>query len=123
MGIGAPPAGTDHDPTFGLSDGIGLNDFIIVDTDNFVDSAACFPLSGAHEDTRVAERNFNPAQTKMLFRPSAQYGACYLPLDAGYINVATFSHQLDLENVISLTMQGNHLEEQYAIGYFVVEIF
>ena len=123
-GLQPPTDGTDHDPFVGLSDGTNSNHFAILDTNNYASLAACLPRGAAsQDDNRVLERDSNPAQAVMIFRPIEKYGACYLPMDSGYVNTATFNQQLDLQGGLSLTLYRDNAPEQYTIYYFIVDIF
>jgi len=113
----------DHDPTVGISDGTKYNEFWITDVSNYGSFSPCHPPSGSHDGKRVTERTHAPAQATMIFKPIHRYGACYLPLDGGYMNTATFTSQLDLKGGINLTLRRNHSGELYRIYYFLVEIF
>ena len=114
----------DHDPTIGLSDGTNVNEFAVRDVNNYASLAPCAPIPEiSHDDHRVDERIHAPAQAVMVFKPLRKYGACYLPLDGGYVNTATFSTQLDVGRSISLTVHRDNGAEQYRFYYFLVEIF
>ena len=113
----------DHDPNIGISDGSGYNDFAVIDVNNYGNFAPCRPASGTHDDNRVTERTHAPAKATLIFKPLRKYGACYLPLDGGYMNTGTFTYQLDLSSSISLTLRRADSGEQYRIYYFLVEIF
>ena len=113
----------DHDLNIGISDGSNNNEFWIRDVNNYASDAPCWPVSATSDDKRVTERTHAPAQAMMIFKPLRKYGACYLPLDGGYMNTATFSAQLDLNRGISLILRREDGSEQYRVYYFLVEIF
>ncbi len=117
----APAA--DHDPLIGISDGSTVNGFWVYDVGNYDNLAPCTPLAASHDDNRVSERTHAPAQATLIFRPLHKYGACYLPLDGGYVNTATFTNQLDTGRGLSLTVHRHDAGEQYRFYYFIVEIF
>ena len=123
VGIDPPNAGTDHDIEIGISDDSVFNSFYIHDSLQFPVNPACNPRAAKHDGILAAETNFNVAEATLFLRPTARYGACYLPLDAGYSITATFDNQIDLGNAISLVMRGDSPNEEYRINYLVVEIF
>ena len=113
----------DHDPNIGISDGSGYNEFRIHDAANYGAYAPCLPVSATHDDKRVTERTHAPAQATLIFKPLRKYGACYLPLDGGYMNTGIFNNQLDLDGGINITLRRHDSSERYRIYYFLVEIF
>ncbi len=121
----APSApAVDHDPRIGISDGSTVNEILIADVNNYENYAPCIPLGAASvDDNRVSERTHAPAQATLIFRPLHKYGACYLPLDGGYVNTATFIGQLDTGRGLSLTVYRSDPKEQYRFYSFIVEIY
>ncbi len=113
----------DHDPRIGISDGSTVKEILIDDVNNYENYAPCIPLAASHDDNRVSERTHAPAQATLIFRPLHKYGACYLPLDGGYLNTATFSGQLDTGRGLSLTVYRSDPKEQYRFYSFIVEIY
>ena len=51
----------DHDPSIGISDGTNINEFWIIDVNNYEGYAPCRPVSGTNDDKRVTERTHAPA--------------------------------------------------------------
>ena len=113
----------DHDLGIGISDGTNINDFKVRDVGNYEGYAPCEAVSATSDDKRVTERTHAPAQAMVIFKPLRKYGACYLPLDGGYMNTGTFSAQLDLSRGISLILRREDGSEQYRVYYILVEIF
>ncbi len=120
--IDSPLKQIDKDPSIGLTDGMAVNDFYVTDPDNYGNSAPCRPVSGVHDDNRVAERLLLSDHAVMTFKPHRRTGTCYLPLDAGYSNSATFTEQLDSCSDLSLIVRRDQAEETYRFYYFIVEI-
>ena len=121
--VGLTPVTGDSDPRVGISDGVNVNRFIIVDTGNYGSSAPCsiYPVTeGSHEDRRVTTRRVS-SQFTFLFSPFYKYGACSSAQDGGYLNVATFNKQVDPTNGLSLVIHRANAPEQYKFSYFLVE--
>ena len=122
--VGLTPVSGDSDPGIGISDGVNLNRFIIVDTGNYHNHAPCyiFPREGSQENNLVTTRRV-ASQFTFLFSPFYKYGACSSAQDGGYLNVGTFNNQVDTTNGLSLVIHGDDdLHEKYQFRYFLVEI-
>ena len=119
--VGLTPTIGDSDPSFGISDGVNVNRFIIVDTSNYHGSPPCYVLEGSRENNRVTTRRVSSLYT-FLFTPIYKYGACSSAQDGGYLNVGTFNKQVDPTNGLSLVVYRNHAAESYQFRYFLVEI-
>ena len=115
----------DYDLGVGISDGNNVNDFKVRDVNNYaVGRPPCDAVAATSQDGNlVDERTHAPAQAVMVFKPLRKYGACYLPLDGGYVNTATFNDQLDLGRSINLILRRDNPVEEYGIYYILVEIF
>ena len=118
--VGLTPVIGDSDPYIGISDGVNVNKFFILDSGNYGHSAPCGTLDGSHENNRVTTRRVS-SQFTFLFSPFYKYGACSSAQDGGYLNVATFNKQVDPTNGLSLVIHRAHALEQYKFSYFLVE--
>ena len=58
----------------------------------------------------------------LLFKPAERFGACSTAQNGGFVNMATFSNQLDLSLGISLRMRMHEANEDIRYYYFLVEI-
>ena len=119
--VGLTPVIGDSDPRIGISDGVNVNRFQIVDTGNYGYAAPCGILDGSRENNLVTTRRVSP-QFAFLFSPFYKYGACSSAQDGGYLNVGTFNKQVDPTNGLSLVVYRNHAAESYQFRYFLVEI-
>ena len=114
----------DSDPRIGISDGVNVNRFFILDSSNYGSGAPCgiYPATeGSHENRRVTTRRVSP-QFTFLFSPFYKYGACSSAQDGGYLNVGTFNKQVDPTNGLSFVVYRHGAHEQYKFSYFLVEI-
>ena len=120
--VGLTPASGDSDPGIGISDGVNVNRFIILDTSNYNNYAPCyiFPTEGSQENKLVTTRRVSPHFT-FLFSPFYKYGACSSAQDGGYLNVGTFNKTVDPTNGLSFVVYRNNAPEQYKFSYFLVE--
>ena len=118
--VGLTPAIGDSDPSIGISDGINVNRFYIVDSNNYPTSPPCYVVDGSHENNLVSTRRVSPQYT-FLFSPFHKYGACSSAQDGGYLNVGTFNKQVDPTKGLSLVLYRHSAPEQYKFSYFLVE--
>ena len=118
--VGLTPVSGDSDPRIGISDGVNVNRFYIVDTGNYRDHSPCYVVDGSHENKLVTTRRV-PPQFTFLFSPFYKYGACSSAQDGGYLNVGTFNKQVDPTNGLSLVVYRDGAHEQYKFNYFLVE--
>ena len=120
--MGLTPLSGDSDPGIGISDGVNVNKFHILDTNNYNDLTPCyiFPAEGSSEINRVTTRRVSP-QFTLLFSPFYKYGACSSAQDGGYLNVGTFNKQVDPANGLSFVVYRHGAHEQYKFSYFLVE--
>ena len=119
--VGLTPVSGDSDPRFGISDGVNVNRFYIIDNGDYGGGAPCGLLEGSHENNLVTTRRVSP-QFTFLFSPFYKYGACSSAQDGGYLNVGTFNKQVDPTNGLSFEVYRQHASEQYKFSYFLVEI-
>ena len=112
-------AGTDHDIRIGITDGSYYNQFYVYDRSS--STTTCVPYSATQTSNRVSESNI-PGQVTLMFQPFHKYGACYTAQDGGYVNIGTFSSQLDTSKGISLLVNRNNAGETYYYYYFLIEI-
>ena len=119
--VGLTPVISDSDPNVGISDGVNVNRFYIVDTGNYGHIAPCGLHDGSNEGRRVTTRRV-PPQFTFLFSPFYKYGACSSAQDGGYLNVGTFNKQVDPTNGLSLVVYRSNAAESYRFRYFLVEI-
>ena len=121
--VGLTPVIGDSDPRIGISDGVNVNRFFILDSGNYGSGAPCgiYPATeGSHENRRVTTRRVSP-QFTFLFSPFYKYGACSSAQDGGYLNVGTFNSQVDPTTGLSVLIQRTDALEQYQFNYFLIK--
>ena len=120
--VGLTPVSGDSDPRIGISDGVNVNKFIVVDSANYATLPPCYVTEGSRENNLVATHKVS-SQFTFLFSPFYKYGACSSAQDGGYLNVGTFNNQVDTTNGLSLVIHSdNDRHENYQFRYFLVEI-
>ena len=115
----------DSDPHIGLSDGTTVNEFILVDANNYGDFSPCspFPLNATHEKTQVPTSTPPYSEVTLTFQPYRSYGTCRTAQNGGYTNAGTFDAQLDITKGLSLVAsRDDEAGEVYDFYYFQVEI-
>ena len=121
VAVGLTPVSGDSDPRIGISDGVNLNKFVIVDTHNYATLPPCYVTDGTRENKLVTTRRVS-SQFTLLFSPFYKYGACSSAQDGGYLNVGTFNNQVDPTSGLNLVIYRSGAHEQYRFRYFLVEI-
>ena len=116
-------ANTDSDIRVGISDGTKDNIQEIVDKNNYNNYPPCYPVSGAHDDVRVATTTQVSSTFKLMFSPIYKYGACETAQEEGYLNTGTFNDQIDSSKPLFLRVARNHAWEQYYLHFLIVEIY
>ena len=119
--VGLTPVSGDSDPRIGISDGVNVNRFVIVDTANYAALPPCYVLDGTRENNLVTTRTVS-SQFTFLFSPFYKYGACSSAQDGGYLNVGTFNKQVDTTNGLNLVVYRHNGYENYQFRYFLVEM-
>ena len=93
----------DHDPLIGLTDGTAVNEFLLRDPSDYVITPPCHISSGSYENIRVPTNTPPYSKVTLTFQPYRKYGSCYTAQNGRYVNVGTFSTQLDITKGLSLT--------------------
>ena len=121
--VGLTPLSGDSDPHIGISDGVNVNKFLIVDSSNYHNHSPCYllPLEGSQVNKLVTTRTVS-SQFTFLFSPFYKYGTCSSAQDGGYLNVGTFNNQVDPTNGLNLVIYRSDAREQYQFNYFLIEI-
>ena len=111
----------DRDPRIGITDGRVMNDYEIVDVNNYPVWPPCYALSASGLGKTLSSGPV-PDQFTFLFKPAERFGACSTAQNGGYVNVDTFNNQLDLSLGISLRLHMHEADEDIRYYYFLVEI-
>ena len=110
----------DRDPQISITDGRVMNEYIILDINNYP-TAPCRARS-ASGSQKTLQTGPVPDQFTFLFKPAERFGSCSTAQNGGFVNVATFNSQLDLSLGISLRLRMNEPNEDIRYYYFLAEI-
>ena len=121
----------DHDPSFGISDGVHFVGFLQPDKTNY-HGGPCQHIEGNRgngillnaiqiNSPTVASRKYS-SETMLQIRPAERWGSCHTEHDEGYTNIANYQHLLDLTKGLYLEMYHGGAREKYRIKYIKVEI-
>ena len=125
--------GRDHDPSFGISDGYSFAGFTAYDKSNYRKHSPCTQIEG--ETITGLLKNFKytkgqlvtsksySSEIKLQFRPSEKWGSCHTEHNEGYVNIASYHHQLDITKGLYLQMYHEDDVEKYRIKYIVVDVY
>ena len=124
---------SDHDPTFGISDGTSFIGFQVVDKDNYHDHTPCFNIEGDTTNTNLINRvqdNTGPkvksrlysSETTIQIKPNDRWGSCHTEHDEGYVNIINYQRKLDITKGLHLQMYRNDIKEKYFLKYIVTNI-
>jgi len=111
----------DRDSRIGITDGRVMNDYEIVDVNNYPVWPPCYALRASGLRKTISSGPV-PDQFTFLFKPAERFGACSTAQNGGYVNVDTFNNQLDLSLGISLRLHMHEADEDIRYYYFLVEI-
>ena len=111
----------DRDVRIGITDGRVMNNYEIVDINNYPNWPPCYALSASGLRKTISSGPV-PDQFTFLFKPAERFGACSTAQNGGYVNVDTFNNQLDLSLGISLRLSMQEADEDIRYNYFLVEI-
>jgi len=122
----------DHDPSFGVTDGINFNGFIVHDKDNYKDISPCHSIEGSVKGgilqnpvqgsgSLVSARRYS-GEVKIRMRPSEKWGACHTEHDEGFTNVQLYKNALDITKGLKFEMYRQHIGEKYRVKYISVDV-
>lgn len=124
---------TDHDPTFGVSDGTSFIGFTIPDVYDYGHRSPCEHREGEVttvgllqtkvlvEGPLVTSQNYS-AEIKLQFRPTEQWGSCHTQHNAGYVYAVKYQERFDLTKGLYLQMYHEDDHETYCIKYIVADV-
>ena len=112
----------DYDPRIGVTDGINFNGFVVGN-----DNVYTVPIDGKSgkifSNQVVAGNTINapkyPAEIKMQFKPSENWGSAY---DNSYTTIGNYQNTLDLTKGLYLEMYRDGIQEKYHIRYITVDV-
>ena len=123
----------DHDPTFGLSDGISFVGFIVVDKGNYVNQVPCYRNEGDIRDNilhsttsdsagiTVNSRYYSSVVTIQI-KPNDQWGSCHTEHDEGKVRIANYQHKLNLTKGLYFEIYRESPAEKVRIEYIATEV-
>ena len=123
---------TDHDPTFGISDGKYFMGFTIPDVRDYTHRLPCEHREGVVDGTRLKTNLYGTgssdspkkqsAEIKLQFRPAEQWGSCRNAGDVYAVKYQKNQQKLDITKGIYLQMYHEDDPETYRIKYIVVDL-
>lgn len=123
---------TDHDPSFGVSDGSSFIGLHQADKNNYHSVSPCRHIEAdkdgvllkneiAPNGPKVDSRRYT-SEAKIQIRPTEKWGSCYTEHDDGYTNIVNYQRQLDLTKGLYFEMYRNNPSEKYRIKYIAVAV-
>ena len=118
----------DHDPIFGISDGISFIGFKALDKGNYGTHTPCYSNEGdatntylnnrvtASTRTRVTSRDYS-SEITIQIKPNDQWGSCHTEHDEGHVHIATYQRKLDLSKGLYLQMYRSDINENKLMFY------
>ena len=123
---------SDHDISFGISDGISFIGFTAHDKGNYPTLSPCRKSEGQVVSTLLqsVQRGNGPVVTsrkysseiKIKIKPTEKWGSCHTEHDEGYVNIQDYQHSLDLCKALYLEVYRHNAPERYRIKYIVVDV-
>ena len=123
---------TDHDPSFGLSDGKSFMGFIAFDKSNYDKNSPCQQIEGEvaygllknirHVKGPLTTSKHYSSEINLQFKPTEQWGSCHTEHKEGYVNIAYYQYKLDFTKGLYLQMYHEDDPETYRIKYIVVDV-
>ena len=124
---------TDHDPSFGISDGESFIGYTLPDKRDYGHRSPCEQRDGEViagflqnmkpiQDRFINSQNYS-SEVNLQFRPTEKWGSCHTEHNEGYVNIASYYQQLDITKGLYLQMYHEDDPEKYRIKYIVVDVY
>ena len=124
----------DHDPVFGISDGIFFTGFLVVDKNNYANQSPCYLHEGniINNELRVSGNDPNgikvnarhySSEITIQIKPNDRWGSCHTEHDEGYVNIVNYQRTLDITKGLYLEMYRHDSTEKYRIKYIVTNVY
>ena len=123
---------TDHDPYFGISDGVR---FIGFGVHNKGTTSPCYKAEGDNVNNVLTNRVYdssspklsNPSQgysseLKIQIKPCEKWGSCHTEHEEGFVFIANYQRNLDLTKGLYLDVYRGSAGEVYRIEYVTVDV-
>ena len=122
--VGMNPPNADNDPMVGISDGVYINEFILVETASStttnVNPCELQGGGGGTIDGRSGPHgNIIAGTYVMVFDPIHNFGSC--STNNGFSTAAKFNNHVDASKGLSLVVHRDGSPEEYTFHYFLVE--
>ena len=124
---------SDHDPTFGISDGTSFIGFQAVDKGNYGDHSPCYNVEGDATNTnlinrvrditspKVNSRHYS-SEITIQIKPNNRWGSCHTEHDEGTVNIVNYQHTLNITKGLYLQMYRDDPLEKFHLKYIVASI-
>ena len=123
---------TDHDPSFGISDGSSFIGYQVVDKHNYGGITPCRHIEGKISSGQIKSLRYvkgllvtsraYSSEVTLQFRPTEQWGSCHTEHDTGFVNIANYNNKLNPNKGLYLQMYVEDDPEMYRIKYIVVDV-
>ena len=118
--VGMNPPEGDSDPTVGISDGVNMNQFYLVEDGTSTSNVnPCGIVSGTKNGRSAPHGDPVAGTYVILFDPIHNFGSC--STNTGFATAGKFSNHVDPSKGLSLVLNRNDAIEQYTFHYFLVE--
>ena len=118
VGMNSPEG--DSDPAVGISDGVNMNQFYLVEDGTSTSNVNPCDIVSGTQNGRSAPHGDPVAGTYViLFDPIHNFGSC--STNTGFTTAGKFSNHVDPSKGLSLVLNRNNAIEQYTFHYFLVE--
>ena len=112
----------DHDPWIGVTDGIHFNGFVVSNpayTEAYDGECGRILNKRASAGKSILAPHY-PAEIKMQFKPSENWGSAY---DNNDTAIGNYKNKLDLTKGLYLELYRDEVPEKYHIRYITVDIY
>ena len=123
----------DHDPIFGISDGMSFVGFRAIDKDRYATQVPCNSWEGdiignilqnnVYDLTGVkVHSRYYSSVIKIQIKPNDQWGSCHTEHDEGNVRISNYQRKLNLTKGLYFEMYRDNVAEKYRIEYIAAEV-
>ena len=123
----------DHDPIFGISDGMSFVGFRAIDKDRYATQVPCNSWEGdiignilqnnVYDLTGVkVHSRYYSSVIKIQIKPNDQWGSCHTEHDEGNVRISNYQRKLNLTKGLYFEMYRDDVAEKYRIEYIAAEV-
>ena len=124
---------SDHDPIFGISDGMSFVGFRAIDKNRYATQVPCNSWEGditgnilqnnVYDLTGVkVHSRYYSSVIKIQIKPNDQWGSCHTEHDEGNVRISNYQHKLNLTKGLYFEMYRDDVAEKYRIEYIAAEV-